>query len=187
VTPDIAATLGLPGNSGALVSEVNPNSAAERAGIQIEDVIVSINGTRLRDSGSLRNAVGLLQPGEKVTVGLLRDGHEETVTATLGELEATAATTAVPQTQEEPDLESVFEGAEIVDNSTANGVAGLLVTRVDPNSPAADRGLLPGDIITKVNRVRIRTLAEAIPIMENARAILLEVQRGDRSSLILMR
>jgi Do/DeqQ family serine protease len=187
VTADIAATLGLPGNSGALVSEVNPNSAAERAGIQIEDVIVSINGQRLRDSGSLRNAVGLLQPGEKVTVGLIRDGREQTVTAMLGELEPTVATTAVPKKDEEPDLESVFEGAEIVDNTSANGVAGLLVARVDPNSPAADSGLEAGDIITKVNRVRIRTLAEAIPIMENARAILLEVQRGDRSSLILMR
>jgi serine protease DegQ len=187
VTADIAATLGLPGNSGALVSEVNPSSAAERAGIHIEDVIVSINGKRLRDSGSLRNAVGLLQPGEKVVVGLIRDGREQTVTATLGELEPTVASTAVPKQDEEPDLQSVFEGAEIVDNTSANGVAGLLVARVDPNSPAADSGLEAGDIITKVNRVRIRTLAEAIPIMENARAILLEVQRGDRSSLILMR
>ena len=74
VSPDIAATLELPGNSGALVYEINPDSAAEKAGIQIEDVIVSINGTRLRDSGSLRNAIGLLPPGEKITVGLLRDG-----------------------------------------------------------------------------------------------------------------
>ena len=54
VTPEIAATFGLPGNSGALVSQVAEDSAAERAGIQIEDVIVSINGTRLRDSGSLQ-------------------------------------------------------------------------------------------------------------------------------------
>ena len=58
---------------------------------------------------------------------------------------------------------------------------GLLVARVDPNSPAADRGLRPGDVITKVNRVRIRTLAEAIPIMEDARAIILEIQRGNRN------
>ena len=187
VTPDIAATFGLPGNSGALVSEVNADSAAERAGIQLEDVIVSINGTRLRDSGSLRSAIGLLPPGENVTVGLLRDGREQTVTAVLGELAPTAAVTAVRPQEEEDDLETIFEGAEIVDNSSSNGVAGLLVTRVEPNSPAADRGLQQGDIITKVNRVRIRTLAEAIPIMEDARAIMLEVQRGDRSSIILMR
>ena len=66
-------------------------------------------------------------------------------------------------------------------------MTGLLVARVDPNSPAAERGLRPGDIITKVNRVRVRTLAEAVPVMEDARAIILEVQRGSRSQLILMR
>jgi Do/DeqQ family serine protease len=184
VTPDIAATYALPGNSGALVYEVNPDSAAEHAGIRIEDVIVSINGTRLRDSGSLRSAIGLLPPGEKVLVGFLRDGREQTVTAVLGELAATTVTSSAPREQkDEADLDVIFEGAEIVDNS--NG--GLLVARVDPNSPAADRGLQQGDVITKVNRVPIHTLAEAVPIMENARAILLEVQRRGRSSLILMR
>jgi Do/DeqQ family serine protease len=187
VTPDVAATFDLPGNSGALVSRVNPESAAERAGIQIEDVIVSINGTRVRDSGSLRNAIGLLPPGEPVEVGLIRNGREQVVTAVLGELERTAVSAARPAPIEEPALDAVFEGAELVDNESTNGVPGLLVARVDPRSPAADRGLRTGDIIIKVNRVRIRTLADAIPIMEDARAIILEVQRGSRSQLILMR
>jgi Do/DeqQ family serine protease len=187
VTPEIAATFGLPGNSGALVSQVSPESAAERAGIKIEDIIVSINGTRLRDSGSLKNAIGLLPPGESVTVGLIRDGREETVTAVLGELAPTLAVTAAPEQEEATDLDAVFEGAELVDNSSPDGAPGVLVARVDPGSPAAERGLRPGDVITKVNRVRVRTRAEAIPLMEDARAIILEVQRGNRSQLILMR
>jgi serine protease DegQ len=186
VTPDIAATLELPGNSGALVREVTPNSAAERAGIQIEDVIVSINGARLRDSGSLRNAIGLLPPGEEVTVGLIRGGREQTVKAVLGELEQTATAAATPEQVEEPALDAVFEGAEIVENS-AGSVPGLLVARVDPGSPAAERGLRPGDVITKVNRVRVRSMPEALAIMQGARAIILEIQRGTRSQLILMR
>ncbi len=189
VSPGTAETFGLPDNSGALVAVVNPDSAAERAGIQIEDVIVSINGKRLRDSGSLKNAIGLLPPGEKVEVGLIRDGREQTVTAVLGELEAAPRITAVtPEEKEQRSpLDAVFEGAEIVDNTGADGVKGLLVARVAPESPAADRGLAAGDVITKVNRVRVRTLAEAIPIMEGARAIILEVQRGNRSRLVLMR
>jgi serine protease DegQ len=186
VTPDIAATFELPGNSGALVYEVKPDTAAERAGIQIGDVIVSISGTRLHDSGSLRNAIGLLPPGEKVMVTLLRDGREQTVTAVLGELAPTRVTAVPREEKDDPDLELVFEGAEIVENAGPNG--GLLVARVSPNSPAAERGLLPGDTITKVNKVRVRTMAEAVPIMEKARAILIEVQRDDRSSrLIQMR
>ena len=187
VTPEIAATFGLPGNSGALVSQVSPDSAAERAGIQIEDVIVSINGTRLRDSGSLKNAIGLLPPGQSVAVGLIRDGREQTVTAVLGELAPVAAVTAEPPQEEATELDAVFEGAELVDNSSPNGLPGLVVARVDPGSPAAERGLRPGDVITKVNRVRVRTLAEALPLMEDARAIILEVQRGDRGLLVLMR
>ena len=180
-------TLDLPGNSGAWVSVVNPESAAERAGILIGDVIVSVNGTPVRDSGSLRNAIGLLPPGERVTVGLVREGREQTVTAVLGELEqAVAAVAAPPQPEEPPALDAVFEGAEIVENS-AGGMAGLLVVRVDQGSPAAERGLRPNDIITKVNRVRVRSMAEALQITQNARAIIVEVQRGSRSQLILMR
>jgi Do/DeqQ family serine protease len=188
VTPEVAATLGLPGNSGALVAEVNPNSAAERAGIRIEDVIVSINGKRLRDSGSLKNAIGLLPPGAEVMVGLIRDGRELTLKAVLGELQQTPRVTAVtPEEPQRPTLDTVFAGAEVVDNSAPDGVPGLLVVRVDPDSPASERGLAPGDVITKVNRVRVRSLAEAAPIMEDDGAIILEVQRGTRSRLVLMR
>jgi serine protease Do/serine protease DegQ len=186
VTPEIAATFGLPGNSGALVSQVAPDSAAEKAGIQIEDVIISINGMRLRDSGSLKNAIGLLPPGESVTVGFIRDGREQTATAVLGELPATAAAVATPAPREQPTLDAVFDGAEIVDNK-GGATPGLLVARVNPGSSAAERGLRPGDIITKINRVRVRTLAEAIPLMQGARAIMVEIQRGNRNQLILMR
>jgi serine protease DegQ len=147
---------------------------------------VSINGARLRDSGSLRNAIGLLPPGEEVTVGLIRGGREQTVKAVLGELEQTATATAVPEQEEAPALDAVFEGAEIVENS-AGSVPGLLVVRVDPGSPAAERGLRPNDIITKVNRVRVRSMPEALAVMQDARAIILEIQRGTRSQLILMR
>src|SRR5262245_43577906 len=145
VTPDIAATYELPTNSGALVYEVNPDSAAEKAGLHVEDVIVSINGSRLRDSGSLRNSVGLLPPGEKITVGLLRDGREQTVTATLGELTPTRVTSAPRQEEDETDLEAIFDGVEIVESPGPNG--GLLVARVDPQSQAGQRGLLQGDVI----------------------------------------
>ena len=123
VSPELAATLELPGNSGALVRAVNADSAAERAGIQIEDVIVSINGERLRNTGSLRNAIGLLPPGEPVEVGVLRGGREQVLTAVLQELEPAAAVTAGPPREEVFKLDTVFEGAELVDNSGAAGPA----------------------------------------------------------------
>ncbi len=88
ITPEVAETYALHDNSGALVSAVSPSSAAERAGIQIGDVIISINEHRVRDSGSLKATVGLLRPGEAVQVGLIRDGREQKITATLGEVSA---------------------------------------------------------------------------------------------------
>ena len=185
VTPEVAAVLGLPDNSGALVSRVGADSAAERAGVQIWDAIVNVNGTRIRSSGSLRSTVGLLPPGERVTVGLIRDGREQTVTAVLGELEAAERVTATRPPATEPELDASFAGADLADNTT--GTPGLLVTRVAPSSPALLRGLQTGDIITKINKVPVRTVDEAISLMQDARTIVLEIQRGNRNQLILMR
>jgi serine protease Do/serine protease DegQ len=190
VTPDLAATYGLHDNSGAFVEAVTANSAAEKAGIQIGDVIVNINGTHIRDSGSLKALVGLLHPGAQVRVGLIRDGREQTVTAVLGELSAAAAAAAA----EEPDqpggfaqLDPTFEGAEIVENETGKGVPGLLVARVMAGSPAFQQGLRQGDVITNINRVPVRSLADAATVIKSARSIVLQVRRGNRSQLILMR
>ena len=185
VSPEVAAVLSLPDNSGALVSRVGADSAAEKAGIETYDVIVSINGSRLRSSGSLKSTIGLLPPGESVTVGLVRDGRPHTVTAVLGELDAPETVTATPPPATKPELDPSFTGADLADNTS--GTPGLLVARVAPNSPASLRGLQQGDVITKVNKLPVRTVDEAISLMQDARTILLEIQRGSRNQLILMR
>jgi Do/DeqQ family serine protease len=188
LTPELAETYGLHDNSGALVESIAANSAAEHAGIQISDVIVSINEHRVRDSGSLKAVIGLLRPGERVQVSLVREGHEMKVNAVLGEAAVAAPAHAAPSGDERgtAPLDPAFEGAELAD-SDAGKVPGLLVARVDPDSPAAERGLRAGDVITKVNRVRVHNLGEAKRVVEGAHSIILEVQRGSRNQLILMR
>jgi serine protease DegQ len=183
VSPEVAATYGLHDNSGALVMAVSENSAAERAGIRIDDVIVTVDGTHVRDSGSLRNAIGLLRPGQQVKVGLIRDGKEMMVTAVLGASTATSAAVE-PEPEQDVGADELFEGAEIVDSTATPG---LLVRRVDPGSPAADRGLHPGDIITKINRVQVRSMADAKPLLRDARSVIIEIERDKRNQLILMR
>jgi S1-C subfamily serine protease len=131
--------------------------------------------------------VGLLRPGEKVVVSVIRDGHPLKVNAVLGS--APAPTARAAPSDVEPGsapLDPAFEGAELSDND-AGKLAGLLVARVDPDSPAADRGLKAGDVITKVNRMRVHNLGEAKKVIEGARSIILEVQRGGRNQLVLMR
>ena len=188
ITPEIAETYGLHDNSGALVANVAPNSSAEHAGVQINDVIVGINEHRIRDSGSLKATIGLLRPGEHVVVDVIRDGKEMKINAVLGEVTAAPAARSTEPDEEEgaAPLDPAFEGAELADNETGK-LPGLLVERVDPGSPAAERGLRPGDVITKVNRMRVHNLGEAKRVVEGARSIILEVQRGSRNQLILMR
>jgi serine protease Do/serine protease DegQ len=185
LTPEIAADYELEGTAGALVTAVSTGSAAERAGLQIGDVIVSINKQPVGDPVTLRNAIGLMRPGDRIEVGYIRDGRRRTVEAELGELEATALADS-----NLGELDARFQGAEFAANSEQrpdyNGVPGVLVTAVEQGSPAAQRGLRTGDIITHVNRQRVRSLADARTIIENSRSVVLQIQRDNRNLLLLM-
>ena len=88
VTQDIAQALGLPGTNGALVTQVLRDSAAARAGLRAGDVVTTLNGRTVRSSAEFRNAIGLLRVGDKVDVGLLREGRVSSLASWLasGEL-----------------------------------------------------------------------------------------------------
>ena len=186
ITPEIAEAYGLDNTSGAFVTEVTSGSAAEAAGLQIGDVIVSIDGDSMDGSGALRNAIGLLSPGDTVTVGYLREGSVLTASATLGERPSSG------QAQALPEIAPEFEGVELVTNNEArtdfNGTEGVLAVTVESGSAAYTNGLRTGDVITHINRQRVRTLMEAREIIAEARSsVILQVARGNRGVLILMR
>jgi serine protease DegQ len=182
LTPEIAESYGLESISGALVTEVRSGSAAEKAGLALNDVITSLNGEPVRDAGSLRNAVGLMRPGERVRVGLLRDGREVTATAVLGQLNAE---NRAPLPQSDEPFEPVFAGVDLVPNT--EGGSGLLVESVDAESAAASHGLQQGDVITFINRQPVHDLADAGGIVDGAPSVILQVERGERNLLIFLR
>ena len=186
ISPEIAEAYGLDNTSGAFVTEVSSGSAAEAAGLQIGDVIVSIDGDSMDGSGALRNAIGLLSPGDTVTVGYLREGSVLTASATLGERPSSG------QAQALPEIAPEFEGVELATNNEArtdfNGTEGVLAVTVESGSAAYTNGLRTGDVITHINRQRVRTLMEAREIIAEARSsVILQVARGNRGVLILMR
>jgi Do/DeqQ family serine protease len=193
VTPEIAETYGLDNTSGALVRSVAPSSAAEKAGLQIYDVILSIDDRPVRDSASLRTAIGLKRPGAHVAVGIMRDGHVRTVEAELGAAETTVAARPVPPSPETSNdgLDPAFEGAEVVTadptKPSVGGTAGLYVVSVEDGSAAEARGLLAGDVITHINKQRVRNLEEAEKLLKDARSVIVQVQRGGRGSLLILR
>jgi len=177
VTPDLAKSLGLKNTEGALVSQVVDGSPAEKAGIRTGDVITSVNGQPVKSNSELRNAIGLLRVGDKVEVGLLRDGKPLRVTAVISD---TTAGVLGPAESIHPD----FEGATLAD---APDEGGALVKNVEPGSAAAQSGLRNNDIIVGANKGKVMNLQQLRERARNQPALVLEVRRGNTIILIALR
>ena len=183
VTPDIAEAYEIKDAKGALVSQVLPESAAEKAGLQAGDVIRSVDGKAVGGANELRNSIGMKRSGDTVTLEILRDGRKRTVKAKLGEQAAVVDVAA-------EDIHPALQGAELetLDASSPRyeGEAGVLVANVVPGSPAAQRGLRPGDLITGVNRNKVSSLSD---LREHAtgQALLLNIRRGNATLLLPIR
>src|SRR5690606_4398474 len=169
LTPDIAESLGLKSARGALVSQVVEGSAAEKAGIKAGDVITSINGKPIANAAELRNTIGLMRIGEKVEIGLIRDGKPRRVTAVIGERDGTI-------TGGGGDIHPALEGASLA--NADNG--GVLVQSVAEGSPAAASGLRPNDVILAVGRVRVQNVQQLRDALKNTnRGFAITIRRGN--------
>ena len=177
VTPDIAHSLGLANAVGALVSQVVEGSPADKAGIRTGDVIISVNGQPVKSNSELRNTIGLLRVGDKVDIGLMRDGKPVRVTAVI-------ADTALEITGGPVTIHKSFEGAMLTDAPDAGGA---LVRSVEPGSAAAQAGLRAEDIIVGANRGRVGNLRELRERARGAAVLVLEVRRGNTVLLIPLR
>jgi S1-C subfamily serine protease len=172
VTPDIAKEFGLTESSGALVAGVVQGSAAERAGVKTRDLITSINGVAIKDAAELRNTIGMLRIGDKVEIGLLRDGKPLKVTALIAERgDATNAA----------DINKGLEGAEFGDAPDGGGV---LVKSIQEGSPAEKNGLRSNDLIVAVGRTSVTNTKAFKEAAKNANVLVLSLRRGSATELI---
>jgi S1-C subfamily serine protease len=179
VTPDIAQSLGLSSAQGALVSQVVDGSPAEKAGIHTGDVITAVNGQPVKSNGELRNAIGLLRVGDKVEIGLLREGKPLRLTAVISDTTTPQASSAVPD-----GINKAFEGATLVD---APDGGGALVKAVEPGSAAAQVGLRNNDVIIGANRGKVSTVQQLKERAKNSAVLVLEVRRAKAIVLIPLR
>src|SRR5580704_10691604 len=177
VTPDIAKEFGLTESSGALVAGVAQGSAAEHAGVKTGDIITSINGATMKDASELRNTIGMLRIGDKVEIGLLRDGKPHKVTALISERSELETANAV-------DINKGLEGAELHD-APDNG--GVLVKTIQEGSPAAQNGLRANDLIVGVGRTPIANTKGLKEAAKNANVLVLNVRRGSSVHLLQIR
>ncbi|MDO8436974.1 MAG: Do family serine endopeptidase [Nitrosomonadaceae bacterium] len=184
ITYDLAMALGLASTEGAIISSVDPNSPAEKAGIKPRDVVVAFNNRAVRNSADLRNKIGMVPIGESIELGLLRDGRPLTAKAQI------AKPLEVPSISEEtvPQLAGASV-ANIKPGSPLHGkVEGVLVTKVEANSPAWLHGIRPGDIIIGINRRKVRSVQEFLAALKTGESvIMLSLLRGDFRLTIVIR
>ncbi len=178
IDAESAKALGAEVNSGALVSAIEPGSAAETAGLHVDDIIIRVNDKKIDNSRELANAIGLKGSGEIIDIEFVRDGTTRTLQATLGQRTITQSSGS--------DVHPGLQGARFA-TSSANATGGIDVTEVQPGSAAAQRGLRSGDIIIEVNRQQVQNLQQLQEIADTSRILFLMVQRGDRSLMLQIR
>jgi serine protease Do len=183
ITPELAQSMNLKDSRGVLVSGVEPGMPAEKAGIREGDVITAVNGARVDDSNSLRNRIAAMSPGTDVALTVLRDGHEEQLHAKLIELkddnEATASEGGGEKESGGGQLGITVETvtADMASRLKLKKAQGVVISDIDPNSPAAEAGLQPGDVILEVNHQPVKSGAD---IRAGVKA------SGSRPTLLLM-
>ncbi|MGQ9365158.1 DegQ family serine endoprotease [Azospirillum sp. ST 5-10] len=200
ISPDIAESLGVEAESGALVTNVDPRGPAAAAGLAQGDIVTAFGDTTIGNMRDLPRAVAKTPIGNTVAVQVLRNGERRTLEVTIGELRpedimATAGSSDPqplrPQGSQEvlglrlapmtPDLRDTFAIAPEVD--------GVVVTEVAPDSPAAERGIEAGDVIVEAGQERVIRPEDVRAHVDEARAgdqrtVLVQVNRGGEAHFV---
>ncbi len=184
-TPDLADALGIEAGVGAVVTQVDPDSAAEDAGLQAGDLIVAVDGRSVAGSADLRSQIGLKRVDSVIELQVIRDGEPLTLKATLREAGLVAAQTM------DRALDRLA-GAEIRELQPGDpfygDLEGVVIARLDPGSRATRSGLEAGDIILAVNRAPVSSLSELRQQLSQVDgALALTIQRGTARIFLVMR
>ena len=194
---DLAASVGLKGGHGALVAEVLADGPARRAGVMAGDVITKFNGENIDSARTLSRAVADASPNATATVTVWRDGKSHDLKVKLGEASPTdeVAATAPEHGGSSSAMELGLTLRALTDEDRSQlglpaDTKGALVVDVDEDSAAADKGIRPGDVITRVNQKDVPSVAAAMTALEQARSkkapALLLVRRGDTQRFVAL-
>ncbi len=190
LTHDLAKKFDVDVISGTLISQVMPNTPAEKAGLEEGDIITRVNGEKIDDADGLRNMIAMISPGEEITLTVIRDGKEKTIDVTIGEQPAEFAGVTEPQ---QPAAAAEHFGMQVSkitpelreQYNLEKGEGGVAVTGVTPNSPAAMAGIEDGNLILEVNRKKVTSLEKFQKLMKEAEEegtvlLLVKTPRGSR-------
>jgi serine protease Do len=193
VTPDLARAFKLQSPNGAVLTNIEPGTPAERAGLQAGDVVTAVNGESVADSNSLRLRISRTAPGTPVKLAVQRADGPKEITVTLGQLPG-----GDRDEEGQPDLrggaKSPLEGVSVdeLDAQTARQLQlspttkGVVVTDVDVASAAYEAGLRRGDVIQSVNRKPVATVSEFETAVSRGGGVLLLVNRGGATRFVVV-
>ncbi len=184
-TPDLADALGIEAGVGAVVTQVEPDSAAAQAGLQPGDLIVAVDGRYIAGSADLRSQIGLKRIDSNVELQVIRDGETLTLDVTLRGAGVVTAVTG----DRVLDRLSGAEMRELQPGDPFYGdLSGVVIARLDPGSRASRSGLEVGDIILAVNRVPVASMTDLRQQLASVDgALALTVQRGSTRIFLVMR
>lgn len=190
IDENLAEQLKHSGTDGALVTEVQPKSPAEKAGIRTRDIVTEVEGRKIVSERGLRLFVASMNPGAKVAVKVSRDGQEKSFTVELAEKPPRELARADKPATPDPDPD-VLDGVTVADLdaqarkefAVPEGTKGALVTRLEADSPSAEFGIKVGDVILEVARQPVADAAEAVKMSEKVKkdkkVLLLVSTRGN--------
>jgi serine protease Do len=199
VPADAVDEFGLTDRNGAVVLNISPGGAAERAGLEPGDVIISYNGKPIRNRDELVAMVTATKPGSTVPVVIVRDRNQRTVSVTVEELDLTAEANANRQTRGNDNGSTVEPSTGFgmtLGNITPQiaqelrldrGATGAVIQEVEPGSPAQRAGLQEGDVIVRVGRTNVANANEAARELGQIRpggTALLRVVRGGQQVFV---
>ena len=168
VDPDMQRSLGLESTAGALVQDVAPDSPGARAGLRPYDVIIGLDGSQVDSNDALIQMIASREPGSPTTVGVLRDGRRISVTMKLAErpLRGRRADSHPQQAQPSGQHDGSIVGMSVRDMGEEDvsrfrlpdETRGVLVSGVEPLSPAFDAGIARGHVVLEINRKPVRSI-----------------------------
>jgi len=178
IDADAAQALGNDTEHGALITRIQSKSAAENAGLQVGDIIVEVNEKKVDSAAQLRNRIGLLRSGAQIQITYIRNNEILSTRAELGQAQS--------QMILGEDIHPGLAGSVFAVASTSDR-GGIEIGEVQDGSPAAQRGLRTGDLITHVNRIKVQDLQGLREVASRYDILFLSVRRGDRALMFQIR